>query len=895
MQLTIGLCVSLNAHAADTRAFDIAKQRADLALIAFAEQADRTLLFSFDETKNKTANEIRGEYEIVEALELLLADTGLSISMSNQGQLSVAEDVVASEEREVESSKSLLVRIGAVFAGVLFGSNLNAQESAPTYVQDQGVIEEIIVTARRRDETLQDAAIAITAFTEEQINRYQIDGIDQLTQFTPGLVASEGATPGGGSVFLRGIGNGNSNLLTDYAVAINVDGMQVGSFDIRKASVIDIQQIEVLRGPQALFFGKNSPGGVIYYRTADPSDTFEASVSASYESESGDQYVQAIVSGPVSDTVGLRLAARYTEMNGYFNLKTLNAPADPSVIPPSVDGWPDGDDVFVRGTLTAAPTDNFDVRAKLTYTKSDITGGSSTTLQRWDCPFGAPQAQANFPCRKGRDIYVGGAPADIISLVRYHTLDGLGLRENDQVLGTLEMNYRFENGMTLTSLTGTYDVDEKGGQNGSSGARAIGLIPVLDFEFEQFTQELRLSSDWESPLNFTTGLFYESSEVWSDGNFVLDLAAAFGFPLPPFTSDVEQHLEDQEAWSVFVQADWEISEKFKLSGGLRYTDEEKEDTVLLSGVNLTENLADPKLEFDNLSPEITLTYYPNEEWTLYASYKEGFKSGGYDAGFSSGAIAVPGYENTYDEEVITGFEAGAKAVLADNTLALNVAVYSYEYDDLQVSSYDPETITFKVNNAASSDVRGVEVDFNWVPANVAGLTLFGSAAYNDAEYNEFLSACYVGQTPALGCNLTPNTAGAFQQQDLSGERLYNAPEWAASLGFSYERPIADNLLLNFSANAYYSDETYGNQKLDPRDVQDSFTRLNASLALSTLDGRWELALLGRNLTDEITYYSTGPGNFSGGGTGTDAGFPSDRNGFPTRGRELFMRLTYSLN
>ena len=390
-----------------------------------------------------------------------------------------------------------------------------AQSSATRAGEDEPTVEALIVTARKRSELLQDVPAAITAFGQNEIQRYKLGSVDELTRLTPGLQTSESSVSSGGSIALRGIGSGSSNYLGDQAVSINVDGMQVGTLNIRKTAQIDMAQIEVLRGPQALFFGKNSPGGVISFKTADPSFETEREVSGGFEAISQDTYIQGIISGPINDRVRARLVGRYTKLNGYFDLKTVPANGDPLIVPASVDQYPVGNEYFVRGTVIAEPIDDLTINAKLTYYQSDVKGGSATASQRVACPLGQPQGgQPNFPCAANRDIYIGGGPALASLLVPGSpTLDQLGLRDNKQVLATIQADYQLTPSLTATSVTGYYWFDEMNAHNASGGPRAVLLVPYLPFEMKQFTQELRLLSDFDSALNFTIGAFYEKRDM----------------------------------------------------------------------------------------------------------------------------------------------------------------------------------------------------------------------------------------------------------------------------------------------------------------------------------------------------------------------------------------------
>jgi len=761
--------------------------------------------------------------------------------------------------------------------------------ATPTAGAEDGVarMSSVIVTARKRDELLEDVPTAITAFGTEDIARLNLSSIDDLSSFTPGLQTAESSVSSGGSISLRGVGSGSSNYLGDQAVSINVDGMQVGTLNIRKSAQIDLAQIEVLRGPQALFFGKNSPGGVISLKTADPTPNRLVELETGFETVSQDRYYQALYSAPISDKVGIRLLARYSDLKGYFNVKTVPADGDPLVTPAHISRWPYGEEFFARGTIVADPSDKLRIKAKITYNTSELEGGSITALQRIDCPFGSPQLQPDFPCVADRDVYRGnGRPQDVALAAGATGVNGIGYRNNTQVLSTIQADYKLTPNLTATSVTGYYSFDEVNSHDASIGPRAVLLVPYLPFEKEQYTQELRLASDWDGPLNFTTGAFYETRDTYGSQDAVIT-----AFPPAPFAIGQEETFQDQNAFSIFAQLIWTPNDRLEVSGGARYSEEEKDLRFLHRGVDVTANLQKDSLKFDNLSPELTISYDVNDDIMVFGSYKEGFKSGGFDGGFTNGTIAAGNFANTFDEELVSGFEGGLKATLMDQ-LVVNVTAYDYDYEDLQVGAFDPDSISFKVLNAAAAKVKGIEADFNWrTPAD--GLWLRGSLALNDAKFEDFLSGCYLGQTISEGCDINFNpVSGAYIQQDMAGRQLNNAPEVAATAGFLYQRQFSNGVGMDLTFDATYSSDYSANLRQSPQDVQDAFTKLNASVRLFGADERWELALVGRNLTDEYTFNASGPVTLTGRGSGTEITIPGDRSAFVSKGREVFLKLTY---
>lgn len=774
----------------------------------------------------------------------------------------------------------------------LIGIAVSGAQAQSTSGDSEGTVvadaadDVIIVTARKREEALQDVPTAINAFSSDQIERLKINGVDDLASFTPGLQTAESAVSSGGSISLRGVGSGSTNYLGDQAVSINIDGMQVGTLNVRKTAQIDLAQIEVLRGPQALFFGKNSPGGVISFKTADPSSSTIVEGEASVEAVSGDRYYQAVASGPLSDNVGIRVVGRYTDLNGYFRLRSVAANGDPLVVAPAVGKYASGQEYFVRGTIVFEPTDMFKLNAKLSYTHTYNRGGSITSFQRIDCPFGAPQLQPNFPCEADRDIYRGSAPKALTNLVpSSEAQDGLGFRRNDQWLGTLQADLHVTPEVTATWVAGYYSFDEMNAHDASVGPRGVLLVPYLPFKMEQITQEFRVASDWSSPLNFTVGAFYETRDTYGAQDAVITL------PPAPFRIGTEETFQKQEAVSVFGQLLWDITPQLELSGGVRFTSENKQLRFLRNGIDLTGNLGTRDLSFKNVSPEITISYDVSNDVMLFGSYKRGFKSGGFDGGFTNGAIARAAagtFRNTFNEEIVSGFEGGVK--VGTPRLTFNLTGYRYDYKDLQVGAFDAATISFKVLNAAAARIQGLEFDANW-KTPLEGLSIRTSAAYNDAKFLDFLSGCYVGQTPALGCNLTPNPlTGVFQEQSMAGRQINNAPKYVMTGGLLFETDIAKGVGMELAFDANYSSKYSANLRQSPQDLQDDFIKLNASVRLFSDDDQWSLSLVGRNLTNEYTINASGPVTLTGSGSGRPDARLADVSGFISRGREFFLTL-----
>lgn len=741
---------------------------------------------------------------------------------------------------------------------------------------------DIIVTARKRDENLQETPVVVSVVTGEQLATYGVKDIFGIAQFTPGLVTGESTGSAGATLFLRGIGSGESSPFIDQAVALNVDGVQLGSALIAKAADLDIGRIEVLRGPQALFFGKNSPGGVISLVSADPKANWEFIAKAGYEFQSHDKRVEMVASGPLSDTVGVRLAGRFSSMDGYFKVVTSSTP--PS-LPYSSKHFPKQEDVTLRATLQFEPTSSLTITPKLLFAKTDLVGSGSMFLQRVYCPFGTPQTALPLDDCKGDGTVVSGLiPGNVLALSDLFGTQPEGHRKNEHILATNAIKWDIAPGINLHSVTGYYRTEES--WSNSFAVPIPSIVAAGDFELKQFNQELRLQSDGNSRLNWMVGGLYEWKRAFGDN--VAYFASANRL-LPR-----EAAVQHGKTLSVFGQIIWNATDQIELSGGARYTNEKKRlDSFLVNGVDVVPRLPVSRLSFNNLSPEATIKYTPSRDLMLFASYKKGFKSGGFDASLTSGAIAAnPARGLDYRPEGVEGGEGGFKSTLFDRQVTFNLTGYYYKYSDLQVSAYDPNTVALRIVNATSATIRGLELETSFAPRSIDGLNFRLAGAFNDSEYGSYIADCYTGQTVALGCNQLFNPAtGRYVSQDLSGRQLVKAPKWTANLGVTYDFPISDGIKFGLTSDLAYSSRYQAGYQYQPAGFQNAFAKLDATARIYSDDRKWEVSLIGRNLTNQFTYVRTTDSPASGSGKGGTADIMSDLSAYLSRGREVMLQFT----
>ena len=811
------------------------------------------------------------------------------------------------------STKTLSLTGCALFAlAALHTAPAKAQAGASA--DEATSVNDIIVTARRRDETAQETPVAMTVLNDELLERYGVKGVASIAQLTPGLFTGETSGSMGGSISLRGVGSGESMAFIDQAVSVNVDGVPISSAQILRAAQMDLKQIEVLRGPQALFFGKNSPGGIISLTTADPGSRLEVLARGGYEVKADEWYLDGTLSAPLGETGGVRLAAHYSQMKGYVR---INSPALPGVTPSGVKRFPKQDEFFLRGTVAFEPSDNLRIRLKGTYTDTKMVGSPSNFSDIVACPYGVSQrpGEGNLNCANDGEILIAQLPASFMSLnPLLENPDGS--RSNKQVLLSGQVDLKLGENLTLTSVTGYYDVKERTTSNGGYGPYSNNGFAVR-YNADQVSQELRLASSFDGPLNFLLGGFYESRNLYT----LTYIAVPFGgnfLTVPPaptsnFVLPLESTNQKQTSSSVFGQVMFDVSPQVQLTAGGRYTHEVKSLLdYTVNGTDVTKQATypggpNPRLVFNNFSPEVTLTWKPSDQIMAFASWKRGFKSGGFDAGFTNGAILTALRQaggQTFRPEKVEGAEVGLKTTLMDRQLTFNLTGFLYDYRDLQVSVFDTVARAFRLENAARARVQGVEFDTTLRPRGVPGLDLHASAAINDAKYRDYVGDCYAGQTVALGCSLNLNTVtGLFTAQSLTGRQLRKAPSFSATLGGYYEFPVSSGLMMSLSSDLAYSSSYNVGTQLQPIARQPAFAKLDATMRLFTEDKRWEFALIGRNLTDKRNLVNgidrTGTGGSKGSTTAscTAAGqtgciATADLIGTPSLPRTVALQVTF---
>jgi len=815
-------------------------------------------------------------------------------------------------------SRSYLLVSSILSAALAVPGAALAQDADTPAVAPAGGLDEIVVTARKREETVQDVPVAVTAFSEQLILQRDITSVEKIAAIAPNFNVGRASNGSGAQLTLRGIGSSSTSIGIEQSVAVVVDGAYYGQGRVINEGFFDLQRVEVLKGPQALFFGKNATAGVLSFTTKDPGEEREFITRAGYEFNAQQWRLEGIASLPLGDNAGVRLAVRYSKMEGglYDNIQTNRTYTTVDVVDlgaggngnpivhtatPVTSDQPGEEELLSRLTLKIAASDQLTINLKASYNLNRTANSS------WNyVPFACGQANGlsqltGLPCAADFITRQNNMPTDIAATFPFARADGRPFNRYESVALNGAVDWTADN-FVISSVT-NYQwnnnrfmcvCDFQTGNNSGTWA-------TENTSWEAFSQELRVRSDFDGPFNFMLGALYQSTtRTFEQFIMFAGLRNSAAAAQNRFLATTKDSFTDGETFSLFGQVTFAITPELELAAGGRYTDESKDSffTQPYNNPGLTFIFRDQSAplgevranqKFEDFAPEVTLSYKPTPDLLLFGAYKTGYKSGGFsNGGINSGFSPDPLADLTFAPETVEGFEAGVKSTLANNQLRLNLTLFTYDYSDLQVDFFNSPIFAFQTLTA-DARTRGVEVDFEYAPYSIAGLNLRGSINYTDAEYTDFPGApCFAGQTIAEGCTLV---GGISARQDLTGARLSVAPEWTGTLGAAYTTPIGSNLEFGINADARYSSSYLASGFGNPLSEQDSYVTLDAGVRIGADDGNWQIAVIGKNLTNEFFVTGVVDGPSTGSGTGTANGVRADQLGFGNLPRTVMVELT----
>ncbi|WP_404482112.1 TonB-dependent receptor [Novosphingobium sp. BL-52-GroH] len=812
-------------------------------------------------------------------------------------------------------TKSVLLA-STVLGIALGGAPAIAQEAQDDSATTQaGGLNDIIVTARKRQETAQDVPVAVTAISAEQIANRDVTSVEKITAIAPQFSVGRASNGSGAQLTLRGIGSSSTSIGIEQSVAVVVDGAYYGQGRVIQEGFFDLARVEVLKGPQALFFGKNATAGVISITTADPTAKPEFMIKGGYEFKSQQYRVEGYASMPLSDTLGIRLAARYTKMDGgyyrnvadditYTEIDAATLGLTSHTAEPAKRKAPGEEEFLARATLKWEPTDRLTVNLKGTMDVSTVNN-SSWNYVAFQCGNGETSQLNGYACGKDFVSHQNNMPADIAANYPFAKKDGSLYNKYRSAGGTLNMTYDADL-LQVSSVTNyqwnnnrwacACDFQSAGSENGIGPTWA-----TENSSWKAFSQELRALTQFDGPFNMMVGMLYQKTRrdfeqfVLTGG--VSNSDAPDGYQ---YVTTAKDSFTKGETMAVFGQLTYKILSNLELAGGVRYSDETKNsfftqpyNNPLVLGIFRDQNDPDglgevtARQHFKNWSPEATLTWKATPDLMVYGAFKTAYKSGGFsNGGINSKFSTDPTADLTFDPEKSQGFELGFKSTLLSNQLRFNVTAFNYKYSNLQVDFFNSPIFAFQTLTA-DARTKGIEVEWQFAPNGIPGFDIHGSVNYDKARYTSFpLAPCFAGQTPAEGCNLAGNS-----RQDLSGTQLSVAPKWTGNLGINYEVSIGSANKLGLNVDSKYSASYLASGFGNPLSRQSKYVTLDAGIRFGAEDDNWQIALIGKNLTDR--FYVTGvvDGPSTGSGTGTPGGIKADQLGFGTLPRTVMVEVT----
>ena len=801
--------------------------------------------------------------------------------------------------------KREILQLSSVAAAAVLSIAPVRAEAEDSASQDFG---EITVIARKQAESIFKVPAVESVLTADAIEQYQINDLQDITTKIPGLQSGNGLGTVGEQMSLRGVGSNSLDPGVDQSVTLSIDGLQITHGLAFRAAAFDLEQVEVLKGPQALYFGKNSTGGVIAFRSADPGDRFEMRGEAGYEFEARDKRAELIVSGPLTPEFGVRLAGMYSSSDGIYRNSATPQPGFGGRAPryKRIGG---GKSYLLRATLLWEPSPKFRARLKANFAKDEMRQGGMN--QPTNCPDGIDPIPG-FPwsffapdedCKLDRRVHFVDLDPQAFPGIRNNGTPFLDLRQN---FGSLELNYDISNELKLTSVTGYYDSKADSLINGTfSGFSGPAIYADSMFDRRDITQELRLDSDFDDmPVDFSIGGFFQDGKV-SNG-FLLGGNTTMGLPavLIEGVSTI-----DIKSISMFGQLRWQIEEQVEIAGGARWQHEKRSLDVFNRLTNSAIALApgSDHLSSKNWSPEFTITYTPTDDLTVFAALKQAYKSGSFNILIPGN----PGEDKSYGDEKVQGGEVGVKSRLLDRSFVANIAGYYYRYTGLQTGVNSTATSglpVLRTLNAGKAEVYGVDFDAHYKPAGIDGLSIDLAVNWNKTKFIDLNNVpCYGGQLISQGCDqlLNPNT-GRFTSQDLTGIPFVRAPEWRVNFGFSYNVDFGDGLRAVLTNDNQYSSSflaILGDSKDRPAIRQGKALKVGLGLTVYGPDDRWMVGLVGKNLTGKLRPGYCSTTNIAGGsifaspiygGTERNAGGEDEIGCAAAAGRSVALRVGFKI-
>lgn len=697
----------------------------------------------------------------------------------------------------------------ACYAGIaaLLASPAAAQE--PAGGVDLRTLDTITVTATKREENLQDVAVAVSAISAETIAEAGLVRLEDIAGLVSNLTYSETTSTRMTQLVVRGLSQ-SGGIGNDPNIGVYIDGVYIGRDSGFNTGLMDIERIEVLKGPQGTLFGRNSATGAISIITRKPSPDNFLEVQGTLGNYDF-RRIGLTANGALSDTLFAKLTAVKIDRDGY--LKNLYGGTANGV-----------DNIFLRGQVLYAPTADLSLTLSADYSKDDDNGNN----------------------------YVTADPATPVNFDRITTIPDLGFEKQEHYGVAALIDYAFGGGFQLTSITSHRAISFSGFND--IDYSPLDLSTLLDErEQSQFSQELRIASPASDVFEWIAGVYYynQSFDVGSHLSSGADTIFAFGgafvdpaffelvgsgerptdYGLPQDATLIDAYAGiDTESYAVFASGTFRFTPVWALTAGLRYSNDKKDFTFSQVSDPLSQmfgfrtfDCKDPasgcqiKRNDSRWTPSVSLEYTPTDSILAYAKFSTGYNAGGFNANLNSGTNPL-----SFSPETVEAYELGFKSQLFNNRVRLNAALFQLDYNDKQESIFIAEAGGFIQGNAGGARSRGFEVELDAVLTEHLGLS--GSVGYADSVYTDY--------------------------EENTGNRLANSPKWQGNIALQYSRPITPGLTLFSRGDIFYQGDRYLGADNDPFYVFDSTTLVNIRLGLESPRRHWSISAWARNLLDD---------------------------------------------
>ena len=712
-------------------------------------------------------------------------------------------------QRIGQSSRPLLpmLLISALLGLMIAPSGVFAQTDSEQDEGEMGLLEEVIVTAQRREQTLMEVPMAITAFSGAQLAQLQADNLDSLQGAVPNLNLVQGRGSNSSvNAYIRGVGQPDALQSFDPAVGLYLDDVYLSRIQGGLFKIYDIERIEVLRGPQGTLYGKNTPGGAIRLITRTPGQEVEAQAGLLLGNYDRVQ-AKAYLSGPLGDSFAMGLSVLYDNRDGF-----VTAPLD-------------GREYNDEDTLVARLKGNWDVNDDV-----NVVFSADYTKERVKLTLGRAQDALVSVDLVNGVVLRKPPPVGKWNFKTSTSMTDRDSQETDHWGVNMTINWAVNSQVDFRSITAYRDLETASFIDIDASTLELGDV-FVGLDQNQFSQEFQLLGNNGDNINWVVGFYYLDEDVPSDQIAFADDFLLFGGVPISFMRTITDDLETK-SYAGFGQIDWRFADNWNLGVGIRSTKEKKDYFRTTSTFSDILGVADPAFEFNDSSdwhswtPTFTLDYDVNEDVRLYGRIAKGFKSGGFNGRANSEADV-----STFDPETVWSYEIGAKTVVADGRLRANYALFYSQYDDFQarVSTIDPDdpaSFRFPVLNAAELDIKGAEVELTWVP--IDPLQLSTQIGYLDADYG----------------------AGGFSGADGVEDEPAFSPKWTARFFGMYTFDISNGSQFSLSASANYRDSMWLSVENTLPLTEDDYWVLDAFASWVSESGRWTLTAGVKNWGDK---------------------------------------------